>query len=234
VGSLHDVRFPSESDAYRTARDQLLRTEIDLRRRIASTAALRRELPLGGEIPTDYAFEEWDAGADTPRTVRLSELFEEGRDTLYLYSFMFVRESQGLGFEGPCPSCTSIIDGIDGGLPHITQRINFAVAAKGPIERLRSHALARGWRYARVLSSEGSTYNLDYQAEDSAGNQWPLATVFVRRDGRIHHFWSSELWLVPREEGQDPRHVDFMWPLWSVLDRTPDGRGDFQPALGYA
>ena len=54
-----------------------------------------------------------------------------------------------------------------------------------------------------------------------------------RRDGRLHHFWSSELWLAPHDAGQDPRHVDFMWPLWSVLDRTPDGRGDFHPSLGY-
>jgi predicted dithiol-disulfide oxidoreductase (DUF899 family) len=234
VGSLHDVCFPGESDEYRRARDELLRAEIDLRRRIASTAALRRELPLGGEIRTDYGFEEWDAGTDAPRTVRLSELFEDGKDVLYLYSFMFVPNSQGLGFEGPCPSCTSIIDGIDGELPHITQRVNFAVAAKGPIERLRSHAQSRGWHHARLLSSANSTYNFDYQAEDSDGNQWPLATVFVRRNGKIHHFWSSELWLVPRDEGQDPRHVDFMWPLWSVLDRTPEGRGDLHPALQYS
>jgi predicted dithiol-disulfide oxidoreductase (DUF899 family) len=78
------------------------------------------------------------------------------------------RKSQGLGFEGPCPSCTSIIDGIDGELPHIAQRLNFAVAAKGPAERLRSHAQSRGWRHARLLSSVNSTYNVDYKAEVDA------------------------------------------------------------------
>jgi predicted dithiol-disulfide oxidoreductase (DUF899 family) len=36
------------------------------------------------------------------------------------------------------------------------------------------------------------------------------------------------------EPGQDMRHVDFMWPLWSVLDRTPEGRGaDWRPELDY-
>jgi hypothetical protein len=25
---------------------------------------------------------------------------------------------------------------------------------------------------------------------------------------------SSELWLVASEAGQNPRHVDFMWPFW--------------------
>jgi predicted dithiol-disulfide oxidoreductase (DUF899 family) len=83
------------------------------------------------------------------------------------------------------------------------------------------------------VSATPSTYNVDYHAEDGDGNQWPLATVFVRRSGKIHHFWSSELWLAPTEEGQGPRHVDFMWPLWSVLDRTPEGRGDFNPSFEY-
>jgi predicted dithiol-disulfide oxidoreductase (DUF899 family) len=92
---------------------------------------------------------------------------------------------------------------------------------------------SRGWRNARLLSSAPSTYNLDYLAEDADGSQWPLATVFFRRTGRIHHFWNSELWLA-QEEGQDPRHVDFMWPMWLVFDRAPEGRGDFFPALEYS
>jgi predicted dithiol-disulfide oxidoreductase (DUF899 family) len=232
MGSLHDVRFPGESDEYRNARDELLRAEVDLRRRIGSIAAQRRDLPLGGEVESDYEFEEWDTAVDGPRTVRLSELFEDGKDTLYLYSFMFVPESQGLGFVGPCPSCTSIIDGIDGQLPHVEPRINFAAAAVGPIDELRAHARSRGWRNVRFLSSRGSTYNRDYRAASENGDQWPLATVFVRRDGKIHHFWTSELFFMP-EQGQDPRHVDFMWPMWAMFDRTPDGRGEHHPALSY-
>jgi predicted dithiol-disulfide oxidoreductase (DUF899 family) len=62
-----------------------------------------------------------------------------------------------------------------------------------------------------------------------------MATVFARRDGKIHHTWSSELFLVPNVPGQDMRHVDFMWPLWTVLDRTPEGRGiDWGPELDYS
>jgi predicted dithiol-disulfide oxidoreductase (DUF899 family) len=30
--------------------------------------------------------------------------------------------------------------------------------------------------------------------------------------------------LAPRDEGEDPRHVDSIWPIWSVLDMTPEGR----------
>jgi len=226
------VRFPGESEEYREARDALLAAEIELRRRVTAVAAQRAELPLGGELPQDYAFEEWDASAGALRAVALSELFGE-RDTLFLYSFMWVPESQGLGFFGPCPSCTSIIDGIDGQVPHIGARIAFAVASAGGAREFREHGDAQGWRHARLLSAASSSYSVDYEAQDAAGGQWPLATVFVRRDGRIHHFWSSELWNAERDAGQDPRHVDFMWPMWAIFDRTPGGRGDFHPSFHY-
>jgi predicted dithiol-disulfide oxidoreductase (DUF899 family) len=231
---LHEVRFPGESDEYRSARNDLLKAEIDLRRQSEAVAAQRRALPLGGEVPTDYEFEEWDPDANAAQTVRLSDLFEEGKDTLFLYSFMFIPDDSGQPLAVACPSCTSIIDAVDGAAPHLKQQINFAVAAKAPIERFRAHAQTRGWRHARLLSSGASTYNRDYRAEAEDGSQLPLATVFARRNGKIHHFWSSELFFAPTEPGQHPRHVDFMWPLWLVFDRTPDGRGtDWHPQLEY-
>ena len=234
---LNEVRFPGETDEYRQARDELLRAEVELRRQIETVATRRRELPLGGTVPTDYSFEAWDAAIGDGRLVRLSELFEDGKETLFVYSFMFMPGEQDLPLEVPCPLCTSIIDGIDGAIPHITQQINFAVITKAPVERLHAHAHARGWRNVRLLSSAGNSFNADYHAEAPDGSQFPLATVFIRQDGKIRHFWSSELWLtfVPPEPGQDPRHVDFMWPLWSVLDRTPAGRGaSWRPRLDYS
>jgi predicted dithiol-disulfide oxidoreductase (DUF899 family) len=230
----HDVRFPGESEAYRAARDRLLEDELRLRRQNEAVAARRRELPLGGEVPTDYELAEWDPKVGKVRTTRLSELFAPGGDTLFVYSFMFRPGDAGLALEVPCPICTSIIDGVDGAVRHLEQRIAFAVIAKAPVEHLAAHARARGWRRARLLSSAGTTFNRDYHTETAAEEQFAIATVFVRRDGRIHHFWSSEEWYVPPEAGQHPRHVDFMWPMWAILDRTPQGRGsDWMPRLDY-
>jgi predicted dithiol-disulfide oxidoreductase (DUF899 family) len=230
---LHDVRFPNEPDKYRAARDELLREEIELRRKEEAIAAKRRALPLGGEIRTDYEFDGVNG------TVKLSELFAPGKDTLFLYSFMYFRgdEPRPGVTEGPlktpCPACTSIIDAVDGDAEHIAQRMNIAVETKAPLELFLSHGASRGWRHARLLSSAGCDYRVDYQSEDAEGNQWPLATVFVRRGDRLHHFWSSELWMAPRDEGQDSRHVDYLWPMWKVFDTTPEGRGDFHPSLTY-
>jgi predicted dithiol-disulfide oxidoreductase (DUF899 family) len=228
------MRFPGESVEYRRARDELLEAEAELRRQGEAVAAQRRELPLGGEVPTDYEFDEWDPATGTARTVRLSQLFAPGKDTLFIYSFMFNPGPSGRPLEVPCPRCSSMIDGFEGGIRHLDQRVNVAVATKAPIERFHAHAHARGWRYARLLSSAGSTYNLDYNAEGSDAQQRPMATVFTRRDGRVRHFWSSELLTAPGDSGQDARHVDFMWPLWAALDCTPDGRGaDWMPQFEY-
>ncbi|MFZ1879904.1 MAG: DUF899 family protein [Gaiellaceae bacterium] len=220
--------FPNESAAYRAAREELLTAEIELRRQTERVASQRRNLPLGGMVAEDYAFD----GVEGP--VRLSELFAEGKDTLYLYSFMFSPDENGVPLTRACPSCTSIIDSLDGAIPHLTQRINVAVAAKVSIEQFSAHAATRGWRHTRLLSSGPTTYNHDYQSETDAGEQLPVATVFVRRDGAIHHWWSSELLTAPRDPDEDPRHVDYMWPVWAVLDLTPEGRGsDWGPSLQY-
>jgi predicted dithiol-disulfide oxidoreductase (DUF899 family) len=228
------VRFPGESDEYRAARDELLDAELALRRQVEAVAAQRRSLPLGGEVPTDYELDEWDAALGKVRPTRLSELFGPDRESLFVYSFMFKPGEEGLPLEVPCPICTSIVDGLDGVVRHVEQRAALAVISKAPVERLAAHARARGWRRLRLLSSAATTYNRDYGAETTDGEQLAMATVFVRREGRIHHFWSSELWYATSEPGQHPRHVDFLWPMWAIFDRTPDGRGSgWMPQLEY-
>ena len=231
---LHDIHFPGETDEYRRAREDLLRAELELRERSEAVAERRRRLPLGGAVRRDYEFHEWDTRTGAPRAVQLSELFEGDKDTLFLYSFMFIPGPDGDPLGSPCPACTSIIDAVSGQSRHVTQHVNLAIAAKAPIERLRAHAHSRGWAGIRMLSSAESSYNHDYHAEGPDGSQWPIATVFVRRDGAIHHYWSSELFYAPPAPGQNPRHVDFMWPLWNILDTTPGGRGtEFRLRLEY-
>ena len=125
----------------------------------------------------------------------------------------------------PCPSCTSIIDALDGAARHVVDRVNFAVVAKAPIAKFRNHARRRGWRHTLLLSSAANDFNRNYKAEGPDGQQFPLAHVFVRRGKKIHHSWTSELWFAKPDPGEDMRHVDFLWPMWSIFDLTPEGRG---------
>lgn len=226
--SAHSVRFPGESPRYRGARDRLLQAERELRRHLEHVAGLRRKLPLADPVPEDYTFET-ESLDGTPRAVRLSALFAPGKDSLLAYSFMY-----GPKMERPCPSCTCILDGLDGVAPHVAQRANLVVIARSPMPRIRAFARERGWRNLRLLSSSGNNYNRDYHGEDANEGQWPALNVFVKRNGRVHHFYATELLFAPTERGQDPRHVDLIWPLWNLLDLTPEGRGtNWYPALDY-
>lgn len=225
------IRFPNESAAYRRARDKLLAAEHALRREVESVAALRRRLPPGGTIPEDYVFEEIarDLGAHTTEQVRLSELFALPQASLVLYSFMY-----GPDMAAPCPMCTSILDALDGEAPHIAERINFAVVAKSPIERICDLAQERGWRNLRLLSSAGNSYNRDYHGETASGAQMPCLNVFEKRGGQVHHFTASELLYAKPDRNMGHRHVDMVWPLWNIFDFTRDGRGaSWYPKLSY-
>ena len=230
--------MPGESAEYRAARNKLLAEEMALRRQTESVAALRRALPAGGTVAQDYLFD----GDEGP--LKLSDLFKPGKDTLAIYSFMYGPEK-----ELPCTGCTHFLDGLDGMVPHITQRINLAVVAKSPLPRLLALAHARGWRSLPLLSTHGNTYDRDYFGDSSglleavlkqqkfkAGEEWdmPMLNVFQRRGKVIRHFWASELLYVPPEPGQEYRHNDALDSLWTMLDLTPEGRGDFEPKLSYA
>ncbi len=139
--------------------------------RYAQVAAQRRALPRGGIVPDDYRYEQASDGGE----VRFSDLFEAGKDALVIYSFMFPRysgdtrpgpsggETARLPLsETPCPSCTSILDSLDGVAPHLRRRLNLAVVAKSDPGRIRNFALERGWRHLQLLSSQSNAYNRDY------------------------------------------------------------------------
>ena len=228
MGEHHDKRFPGESDDYRTARDSLLSAELALRRQIEEVAAQRRALPPGGPLKEDYVFAEALGSGETKET-RFSQLFEDGKDSLFVYSFMFAPKD-----ENPCPACTSLLDGLNGSAPHIRDRVSFAVVGKAPLPRLLDWAEGRGWSNLRLLSSEGNSYNADYFGETPDGGQIPAINIFRRTTNGIHHAYNSELLYAPWEEGQHGRHADMLWPLWNVLDLTPDGRGtDWFPRFSY-
>jgi predicted dithiol-disulfide oxidoreductase (DUF899 family) len=107
--------------------------------------------------------------------VRLSEFFAPGMDSLVVYSMMFPldpgdeRPGPEGGqtallplAEGPCPSCTALLDQLEGAAEHVAQCVNLVAVAKAPLSRLLSFAEEHGWRRLRLLSSAANTYNRDY------------------------------------------------------------------------
>jgi predicted dithiol-disulfide oxidoreductase (DUF899 family) len=216
------VTYPNEPADYRAARNALLHEEVALRNQSERVAKMRRELPEGGILKQDYVFT--GTGGDK---VKLSNLFRNDGDTLALYSLMLPHDAKT-----PCPMCVSLLDGLTGQAKHIEQQIDFAVVSAASPEQLESLAKARGWSGLRLFSAQNTGYQSDYHAESKDGAQLPILNVFRKKPAGISHFWGSESFFADID-GQ-PRHLDQIWPLWNMLDLTPNGRGDdWYPELAY-
>src|SRR6201984_383138 len=163
-----NVHFPGESSDYRRARNELLEAEAELRRLNEQVAAQRRALPSGGLIREDYVFE---SAADGSK-VRFSELFAPGKNSLVIYNMMFPRWSEDLRagapggktadlslVEQPCPSCPSVVDGLEGAAFHLAERINLVVIAKTSPDRLGTYAQESGGGNPRGACSAENTLN---------------------------------------------------------------------------
>jgi predicted dithiol-disulfide oxidoreductase (DUF899 family) len=212
--------YPNDSAGHVAAATALLDEEIELRRHLERVAAQRRALPLGGEPPS------YDLVDEDGRTVGLIDLF--GRhDTLVTYFWMY-----GPQRERPCPMCTSFLGSLDTPTRDLTQRVALAVLGRSPVSRQLAFARERGWRNLAFFQV-GDDFARDYRGLAPDGSEWPALDVWVKRDGKVRHFWGAQLGGT-QDEGQDPRGAPDPTPLWNILDLTPGGRGaDWYPKLDY-
>ncbi len=209
---MSEPRYPNESAAYRKARETLLKDEQELIDKTRALAEKRRQLPPGGRIKEDYTF-EWASDGQVGRRVKVSELFGD-KNTLILYSWMF-----GPNWDKPCPSCTSLMDGFDRTWYSVSQDAAFAAIAKAPAEKINAWAKERGWSQIPLVSGFSSPFQADYRCQgENDDMQQPVMLVFIRRNGEIFHFWSTETMM---------NHVDTVWPYWNLLDFTPEGRPNY-------
>lgn len=202
---------PGVDETYRQARERLRSAEIDLRDRIEAVAAMRRSLPPGPVVP-DYEFVE------NGNRVHLSDLFTDGKPYLILYHLMYWAKDDEF-----CPMCSMWLDGFNGVVPHLTQRANFVIASRAPIETLRAWGERREWDRLRLLS-DGSDFARAIDAEDAEGNPDSTIVVFAKDGDRVRHVYTAHPLLEDRERG-----IDLLCPVWHLFDLMPSGRGDWYP-----
>ena len=216
------ARFRGESAEYHEARRALLAEEIAFRRHMTRLVEQRQAPPLGPVIEKDYRFK--DANGED---VGLIDLFGD-HDTLVSYFWMYDPQR-----ERPCPMCTAFLGALDVPSRDIAQRVAVAVIGRSPVSRQLAFARERGWRNLTFYQCIGDDFPRDYRGLSPDGDEWPALDVWIRRDGRAHHFWASELGGT-EDPGQDPRGAPDPTPLWNILDLTPAGRGtDWYPKLSY-
>jgi predicted dithiol-disulfide oxidoreductase (DUF899 family) len=240
------ITFAGESAEYRAARDRLLRSEIALRRQMEAVAEERRALPDGPLVREDYAFKRLGTDGKV-EDVKLSGLFAPGTTSLLIYNMMFPRHkgddrpqpSTGLFAElpreeTPCPSCTSMVDQLNGAAHHFRAAgFNFAVCVEAPIDRAQAFAKQRGWQNIDMLSAAGTSYRKDMKAVFDDGELAPITTVFQKTPEGIRIFWASEMMFAGSDPGQDPRQQGTIEPVWNMMDLMPEGRPNFDEQVEY-
>jgi predicted dithiol-disulfide oxidoreductase (DUF899 family) len=228
-GTYRQTNLPNVPTEYLAKREDLRLAEIELMRQQERVSEMRRHLPEGPPIQ-DYEFKEGpqnlDAGDFPIRTVRLSELFTSPDRAVIAYQMMYGKRQTG-----PCPMCTSLIDGLNGLAVHLEQNVDLVIVTAAAPEALRAHARRRGWNRLRLLSAGDSTFKYDLGSEDREGNQDSTVSVFtLGSDGVPRHFYSAHPGMSPDIK---MRGLDLLNPIWNYLDLTPKGRGNFNAELAY-
>lgn len=215
--------FPGESAEYRAAREALLQNEIEFRRHMTRLAEQRRALPPGPVITKNYRFKD-----ESAFEVGLADLFGD-KNTLVTYFWMY-----GPQRERPCPMCTNWLGAVNGNAADIKQRVALKILGRSSVDRQFAFAQERSWRNLNFVQTIGDDYAKDLGLLQADGSEYPALVVFKRDGNQVRLFWASEMGREMADPGQDPRDAPDIASLWSILDLTPEGRGnDWYPKLNY-
>jgi predicted dithiol-disulfide oxidoreductase (DUF899 family) len=227
----HKIGTREELDA---ARERLLAEEKELTHRGDELARKRRELPWV-RIEKDYRLETEEG------TKSLAELFD-GRSQLLIYHFMF-----GPTYEGGCPTCSSMADGMNGLLPHLHARdLTLAFVSRAPLDELQAYRRRMGWSipwFSSVNSEFSSDLGASLSPEQTRANMPPseadlppIARQGAAATGTDVVDYISEIASASAFTLQDGavyqtywttwRGVEFLMAFYPILDRAPKGRDE--------
>src|SRR6266852_6143875 len=219
-------------EEWQAARVELAKLEAEHGERNETIKRKRLEL-LWVPVEKEYEFDT-EAGQKT-----LAELFD-GRSQLLAYNIMF-----GPDYTiGACPGCTSLGDGLDGSLVHLSHRdVTLLCFSRAPVARLSAYKRRMGWQFPYV-----STYTSDFAfdfglalTEEQAQQIPELKELIDNPPGWLQE-WSGQIgaelkdglrenpsWIAFARENGTVYHTyavtapdPFVAPYFSLLlDRTP-------------
>jgi predicted dithiol-disulfide oxidoreductase (DUF899 family) len=222
-------------EEWTAVRDELLAREKEHTRLGDELARQRRELPWV-RVEKEYRFETDDG------TRTLPELFD-GRSQLLVYHFMF-----GPSYEAGCPTCSSMVDGVVGTLPHLKARdLTFVLVSQAPLEKLQAYKQRMGWTIPWV-SASGTEFNFEYgfsRTEEQTREAFapmlgagtpPVIEHMTRETGTdaVGYLTQSpgfdsfvlEDGAVYHTYSTTARGLEFLMGYYGILDRAPKGRDE--------
>ena len=141
--------------------------------------------------------------------------------------------------ERPGPMCTNLLGPLNANAKDVMQRVALAVLGRSSVERQLAFAQERGWHALKFYQTVHDDYALDFGGLDpKTGSEWPVMAVFKKsgrgENAKVRLFWKGEMTGEMADLGKDPRGGPDPSPLWTLLDLTPEGRGDkWYPKLDY-
>jgi predicted dithiol-disulfide oxidoreductase (DUF899 family) len=233
----------ASAEDWQAARDELLAEEKEHTRHGDELARKRRELPW---LPVEKEYRlDTDEGERT-----LTELFD-GRSQLLVYHFMF-----GPSYEAGDPVNSSIVDGLDGLVPHLHARdLTMMLVSRAPLAKLQAYKRRMGWSIPWA-SSANSDFNLDLGASSTeeqlreqtriAGRDIKLAEALEGlppiahqnaaavgtdvlsyiREAPMVSAFALEDGAVYQTYTTTWRGLEFIMGYYPILDRAPKGRDE--------
>src|SRR6059058_1145036 len=168
---------------WRAARAELAKLESEQAARAAEITRRRRELPWV-PVEKEYEFDTED-GRKT-----LAELFD-GRSQLLAYNIMY-----GPDYElGACPGCTSLADGFDGGLIHLSKRdVTFICFSRAPIDRLVAYKRRMSWQFPYVTTNTTDfPFGFGLALTEEQAQQIAEVKELIDNPPEWLEFWSTQI-----------------------------------------
>jgi predicted dithiol-disulfide oxidoreductase (DUF899 family) len=219
-------------EEWQAARAELAKLEAEQAQRGEKIKTKRRELPW---VPVEKEYE-----LDTPEGKKtLAELFD-GRSQLLAYNVMFGPDYDN----GACPGCTSLADGLDGGVVHLNHRdVTLICFSRAPIERLTAYKERMGWELPYVSTHESDfPFDFGLAVTEEQAEQIPEVRAMIDEPPTWLEEWADQVgadlkdglrevpaWIAFARENGTVYHTytvtapdPFVAPYFSfLLDRTP-------------
>lgn len=156
---------------------------------------------------------DYDFVDKSGKKVSLSDLFADKEELILIHNM-----------GKSCVYCTLWADGFNSSLPHLENRMSFALSSPDEWNVMKEFAEKRNWNF-KYVSYSGSSFAHDLGfAHDKDGRTWysPGVSAMIKCNGKIYRV--SKDYFGPG---------DTYSPIWHFIDLLPSANNPWSPKYHY-